>query len=184
MNVGRFAAFSRTALSRPLLSGTKKLAAQQDVKIVQDILVRKFSAYASIVAAGHSRQEPSSKTSDPMANKQANVQLELGLKVPETDNSGAVLELDLDELAEAVQLFQERRALVGLSGGEEALHAMTDQLAERASALYFNELDSMRIQTDPSLSVIFKRLADRRVLVLCPPPLQLQPRSVGAILEA
>jgi hypothetical protein len=140
--------------------------------------VRKFSAYASTVAASHPKQDP---IHERLAK--ANVQLELGLRSQEASSQrSAVLDIDVDELAEAVESFLQRRRLAGLSDGEEALHAMSDELAERASTLYFNDLDMTRIQADPVLFSVFKRLGERGVLVLCPPPFVPERRTVRSFL--
>jgi hypothetical protein len=177
MNLSRIAAFSRTALGRPLRSGTQ-LAWQPDAKVTH--VARKFSAYASHVPAEHRRHEPTDERST-----NANVQLELGLRFTEcTTHNSAVLELDLDELSEAVESFLHRRTLAGFSDAEEALHAMSDQLAARASVLYFHEIDTERIQANPDLFSIFKRLEERKVTVLCPPPFVPLRRTVGNMAEA
>jgi predicted ATPase len=172
MYMSRLAAFSRTALCRPLRSGTK----MEKMKFLQEITyARKFSAHAPQIAARHQQNEHSAN---------ANVQLEHGLRFHECSNHrSAVLELDLDELYEAVGEFLKRRTLAGLSGDEEALHAMSDQLAERASVLYFNELDTERIKDCPVLLSVFKRLGERNVMVVCPPPFVPERRTVGSALQ-
>jgi hypothetical protein len=202
MYASRFAASSRTALFRPLRSGMKR--AGLELKLVQErkfsATERKFSAIASHVAAGHSaataginskirafssssrhQQQAPTHERPPIEERHANVQLEFGL-FHQSSNSRerAVLELDIDELSEALQEFLQNRKLAGLPDGEEALHAMSDQLAERASVLYFNELDTTKIQACPQLLAIFKRLEERKVMVLCPPTLEPERRTVGS----
>jgi hypothetical protein len=186
MKASRLAAFCRTAVSRPLLSGTK-LARTPNMKMVHDraIDAKKFSAWASHVAAGraeHSEQDQDGRFA--MSERGANAQLELGLQFKGVNNRSAVLELELDELNEALESFLQRRSEAGEPVGEEALHAMADTLAERAKVLYFNELDTTRIQACPRLLAVFRRLEELSVLVICPPPLVPLRRTVGAALGA
>lgn len=137
---------------------------------VQQLGRRKFSAYASHLAAGH--------------DTQADVQLDISLNFHEcVTNRSAVLELDFQELPQAVELFLQRRALAGFSHGEEAVKVLADQLADRASVLYFEELDFGRLQACPKLSVLFRRLEEKGVLVLAETCRAQQRRTISDLLE-
>jgi hypothetical protein len=175
-------AFRSAAVCRPPVSGAK-LARGANVQLPRD--VRGLSAYAALVASRHQSARESIHREDQLSS--ANVELEHGLpslRFHECSSHGSVLELELEEISEALETFLHRRAQAGLSDSEDAIKAMSDQLADRASVLYMPELDLAKVQACPNLMAIFRRLGERGVVVLSAPSPVPERRTVGSLFTA
>merc|ERR1719313_586087 len=186
MKLGRFAAFRRAALRRAPVAHTK-FVWQQDVTEVGK-LQGPGAAYASLVAAGQLKQDPRQVSAvlelsalfDAVMRRDEALR---GLYIHGTVGTGKSMLMDIfhacavangvaaerahfHEFLQSVHKFLHRRKLAGLSGGEEALAALSDELADRASLLCFDELAITTIQDCCMLTPLFKRLWERGVVVV------------------
>merc|ERR1719313_480882 len=186
MKLGRFAAFRRAALRRAPVAHTK-FVWQQDVTEVGK-LQGPGAAYASLVAAGQLKQDPRQVSAvlelsalfDAVMRRDEALR---GLYIHGTVGTGKSMLMDIfhacavangvaaerahfHEFLQSVHKFLHRRKLAGLAGGEEALAALSDEIADRAAVLCFDELAITTIQDCCMLTPLFRRLWDRGVVVI------------------